>query len=92
MVDKLDYSENYTIFQAKEFIPVEEEIKNKIIQNRNILYIEKDNSVNYLKNILSIAEEVQSKYLCIFKNQSPESDEPATWLRGSFKETLTYLK
>lgn len=90
VTDKLEYSENYTIFPAKEFKEVKAEIKNAIIQNRHILYIEKDDRVNYLKNVLLIAEEIQGEYLCVFKNQSPESDEPVTWLRGSFKNVLSY--
>jgi hypothetical protein len=37
---------------------------------RNIVYIEKDATVNYLDQVQQIAK--NSKYFCIFRNRSPE--------------------
>ncbi len=48
---------------------VEKLIKDYMTQVRNIMYVEKDASVNYLEKILNIAKE--SNYLCVFRNKAP---------------------
>ncbi len=49
---------------------VEVKIREYMTPVRNIMYIEKDASVNYLDSVLKIAKE--SSYLCIFRNKSPD--------------------
>ena len=85
---QLNYSDNFTKFPTKDFKLVEKEFDETSSLNRHLLYLEKDDSVNYLSKVLSIAEEFQSKYICVFRNQSPDSGKPATWLLGSFSEIL----
>jgi hypothetical protein len=67
---------------------VEKEIDETSSSNRHLIYLEKDDSVNYLSNVMLIAEKFQNKYFCVFRNQSPDSGKPATWLLGSFSEIL----
>jgi len=46
-------------------------IKEYIKHTRNIVYIEKDDSVNYLDDVVKIAKE--SKYTCVLRNETPEN-------------------
>jgi len=45
-------------------------IKKYMKHTRNIAYIEKDDSVNYLDEVIKIAKE--SKYTCVLRNHAPE--------------------
>lgn len=45
-------------------------IRKYMKHTRNIAYIEKDSSVNYLDNVRKLAKE--SKYLSVFRSQAPE--------------------
>lgn len=92
VTEKLEYGQGYTQFASKEYKLIDEQIFSSVSERKNIIYIEKDNSVNYLNEVLSLAEKVQDKYVCAFKNQSPESDEPALWLIGSFGNILKNKK
>ena len=62
------YGESETL----EYEAIEKEIKDYMGPVRNIMYIEKDASVNYIDRVKNIANE--SKYLCIFRNHA--SDDP----------------
>ena len=52
---------------------VEKQIKDHMAPVRNIMYIEKDASVNYLDKVLKLAKE--SKYLCIFRSKAPTNSQ-----------------
>lgn len=55
-----------------EYEVVKKQIKDYMGPVRNIMYIEKDASINYLDRVKDIAKE--SKYLCIFRNHA--TDDP----------------
>lgn len=90
VVEKLEHGNGYTQLPSKDFREIRKEIDDAIDQKKHICYIEKDSSVNYLKNVLAIAEEHQNEYLCIFRNQAPDSHKKATWLMGSFSDLISY--
>ena len=85
--DNLAYSDEYTTLPILEYKDVERQIDKAMADARHVFYLEKDDSVNHLKEVLSIAEEFQSKYVCIFRNGSIETDKTAKWLMGDFAET-----
>lgn len=69
-------------FQAHETITIDpmaweqeyevrDQIHEYIKHNRNIVYIEKDSSVNYLEKVIEIAK--KSKYVSILRNQAPDN-------------------
>jgi hypothetical protein len=84
-VNKLEYGNGNTQFPIKEYKEVEKQIKKAVSEKKHIFYLEKDNSVNYLPKVLSLAEEFQDKYVCVFRNQAPDIGK-ATWLMGSFSD------
>lgn len=51
------------------FDEVEERLKSPMAHGRNIVYIEKDASVNYMEKVMRIATE--SRYIGIFRNHAP---------------------
>src|SRR5262249_17235197 len=56
-----EYSDNYTRHSVRDFKEVENQIDQAAQNLRHILYVEKDDSVNYLKEVMWIADEFQSK-------------------------------
>jgi hypothetical protein len=81
--EKLEDGDGYSQLPGKEYKVVEKEIDDAVAQNKHICYIEKDSSVNYIRNVLRLAELCQNEYLCVFRNQPP-GNTGATWLTGSF--------
>lgn len=86
--DELSYSENTTELPVLSYKEVEKQIDQTRSVKRHIFYIEKDSSVNYIKNVLALGEEFQSEYLCIFRNTAPDGYSKAAWLMGSFANYL----
>ncbi len=87
-VDELKHSDEYTQLSIKDYKSIEKEIDEARSNKRHILYVEKDDSVNHLENVLHLAEEFQSEYVCIFRNKAPSEHTTATWLLGSFGDIL----
>jgi hypothetical protein len=87
--DEIKYSENYSKYPNKAYKDIERQIDNGVNQRKHILYVEKDDSINYLNNILALGEEFQSKYICIFRNHSVNDSQGPTWLLGSFADYLS---
>ena len=87
-IDGLSYSENTTELPVLNYKEVEKQIDSTRSVKRHIFYIEKDSSVNYIKNVLALGEEFQSEYLCIFRNTAPDGFSKAAWLMGSFANYL----
>jgi hypothetical protein len=83
-----EYSENYTRQAIREYAEIENDITNAREQKKNIFYVEKDDSVNYLTNILQYCEDIQNEYLCVFRNGDSEEQERANLLMGSFGDML----
>ena len=88
VAEKLEYGDGCPYLPIKEYKVIEKEIDDAVAQKKHICYVEKDDSANYIKNVLSLAEEYQNEYLCIFRNQAPDSYKKATWLMGSFGDIL----
>ena len=88
VVEELKYSEECTRLPTKEYKSIEKEFDEARSNKRHILYVEKDDSVNHLENVLHLAEEFQSEYVCIFRNKAPSEHLSATWLMGSFGDIL----
>ena len=84
----LEHSENTTELPTLGYKEIEKQIDQSKSDKRHIFYVEKDSSVNYLKDVLALAEEFQSEYVCIFRNKAPDGSSNATWLLGSFAEYL----
>ena len=87
-IKSLEYSLGYTKFPSKPYREVESQINGCIAQKKNILYAEKDGYVNYISKVLEIAEGVQDRYICVFRNKSIDADKKAHWLVGSFGDIL----
>jgi hypothetical protein len=83
-----DTSPEFTNGQNLDYKTIENQIVESIKNKRHIVYIEKDNSVNYLSNVIKLADEFQNKYVCIFRNTSIEDLSPAKVLIGSFGNIL----
>jgi len=58
------FTYHYLNFEA-----VEAQIKKFMSSTQNIVYIEKDSTVNYIDKVVEIGK--NSKYLCIFRNKEP---------------------
>ena len=86
--EKLSFSDEYTTLSSITYKKVEQFIDKAKTEKQHIFYVEKDSSVNYLKDILALAEEFQSEYVCIFRNGSIETDKTAKWLIGNFSSLL----
>jgi hypothetical protein len=54
------------------FEEVEEQLKSSMAHDRNIVYVEKDASVNYIEKVMKIATE--SKYIGLFRNYEPSEN------------------
>lgn len=87
-VDELKYSDKYTPLPTLDYKAVEKKIDDSKSQKKHIFYIEKDDSINYLNDVLAIAEEFQSEYVCIFRNKAPDGESQAVCLMGSFGDYL----
>ncbi len=87
-VDNLQFSDKYTLLPILDYKSVEKKIDESKSQKKHIFYIEKDTSINYLNNVLALAEEFQSKYVCVFRNKAPDGESQAIWLTGSFGDYL----
>lgn len=87
-IDELQYFNEYTRLPIKDYTLVEKDIDDARSKKQHIFYIEKDDSVNYLENILHLAEEFQSEYVCMFRNKAPSEHVAATWLLGTFGDML----
>ena len=85
---ELEHSDQYTRLPISDYKTVEKEIDEARKNKRHIFYVEKDDSVNYLKDVLHLAEEFQNEYVCIFRNKAPSEHIAATWLMGSFGDIL----
>jgi hypothetical protein len=86
--EKLDYSEKYTNLPPLDYKKVVEKIDEAKSNGRHILYVEKDDSINYLKNVFNLAEDLQSKYQCVFRNEASSELKGAKWLTGTFADWL----
>ena len=87
-VKELQHSDQYTKLPVLDYKSVEKEIDEAKDRKRHIFYVEKDDSANYLKQVLQIAEEFQNEYVCIFRNKAPSEHFTANWLMGSFGDIL----
>ncbi len=88
VTETLEHGNGFTIFPNHKYKEIEKEIVDTFGIKRHIFYLEKDDSVNYLSNVLQLAEEFQNEYICVFRNQAPVSGKPAQWLMGSFGDIL----
>jgi hypothetical protein len=62
----------YISDKTLSFEEVEERFRSPIRHGRNIVYIEKDASVNYIEKVMKIATE--SRYIGIFRNYAPSGN------------------
>jgi hypothetical protein len=58
------FTYNYLNFEA-----VEAQLRKYMSSTQNIVYIEKDSTVNYIDKVVEIAK--NSNYLCVFRNEAP---------------------
>ena len=87
-IKKLHYRNSYTKHPVKKFLTVENQIRESISAGKHIFYVEKDDSINYLDRVVSLAEENQRKYECIFRNQGPDVDEVMLFYGDSLSNSL----
>lgn len=87
-IDKLQYSDKYSNLPKIDYKIIEKQIDESKTKKKHIFYLEKDDSVNYLNDILAIAEEFQLEYVCIFRHETPDIEPQAIWLTGSFSDYL----
>jgi hypothetical protein len=62
----------YISDKTLSFEDVEERFKSPMAHGRNIVYIEKDASVNYIEKVMKIAAE--SRYIGVFRNYAPSNN------------------
>jgi len=79
---KAGYNSEFTKLPTIPFSEIENKISEAIKEQMNIVYVEKDDSVNYIFDALRLAERLQLEYACIFRNK--KIDEPFQFLTGSF--------
>ena len=91
-VEKLEYSQQFTKLPTKDYKTVEKEIDKARADKSHIFYVEKDDSINHLDDVLHLAEEFQGEYQCIFRNKGPAESQTANWLAGSFGDWLNINK
>lgn len=87
-IDRLEYSPKHTKFPVRGYKEIEQQIDESVEQGRHVFYVEKDDNVNYIKNVIALAEEFQHKHLCVFRNKDVETKPEATWLMGYFGDIL----
>ncbi len=84
---KAEYKQEFTKLPTIPFSEVEKKISEAIEHQMNIVYVEKDDSVNYVFDAIHLAERLQLEYACIFRNK--KCGEPASFLTGSFGNLIT---
>jgi hypothetical protein len=85
---ELDYTSFNTALPSRSYQEIELDILEAIKNKKHIFYVEKDNSVNYLKQVISLAEEHQNSYVCVFRNKAPDAEPNAMWLMGHFRDLI----
>ena len=93
--EKLDYSDNHTRYPVLEYKEIEKQVDKAVSQKKHILYVEKDDSVNYLNRVLDLAWEFQYRereYVCVLRNETPLENKSAIWLMGQFNNILREKK
>lgn len=68
---ELFYGDGYTRLPLADYRKVENQISNCIELKKNIFYVEKDDSVNYLNDIPKISNKYRNEYVYVFRNQGP---------------------
>ncbi len=79
---ELKHSPEYTKLPARELKEVEKQLSDATEERKHILYVEKDDSVDYIKDVYLLAKELQGNYLCFFRNQSVDTPGTASRIDG----------
>lgn len=68
---ELYYGDGYTRLPILDYKTVENQIINSLELNKNVFYVEKDDSVNYLNDIPNIPNKYRNEYIYLLRNESP---------------------
>lgn len=71
--DKLEYKPVTTKTENLPYTEIEKKIEEALKLGKNIFYIERDDSVNYLDKVVELARNVSDKYTKIFRNTSSKN-------------------
>lgn len=82
-VGSLEYKNSISKLPSKSLEIVIREITEATDRRQPVLYVEKDDSINYLKDVLAAAGDAQERYVCAFRNSSPDSGKPAVRIMGN---------
>lgn len=75
IANNLQYEPEVSETENLPYEDVEKKIKEALSLNKNILYIERDGSVDYLEKVVELARGANDEYVKIYRNSAPESLE-----------------
>ncbi|MGW8185355.1 MAG: hypothetical protein ACWGHO_04580 [Candidatus Moraniibacteriota bacterium] len=75
IANDLKYEPATSITENLSYEDVEIKIKEALDNGKNIFYVERDNSVDYLERVVELAKETSDEYAKIYRSSAPESSE-----------------
>ena len=75
IADKIEYKPTNTQTDSLSYEEVEKKIKEALEFGKNIIYVERDSSVNYLDKVVELARNASDEYAKIFRNTGAESPD-----------------
>ena len=75
IANNLQYEPETTQTENLPYEEIEKKIKEALSLSRNIIYIERDGSVDYLEKVVELARGASDEYVKIYRNSAPESLE-----------------
>lgn len=75
IVNNLQYEPETTQTENLPYEEMEKKIKESLSLSKNIIYIERDGSVDYLEKVVELARGAGDEYVKIYRNSAPESLE-----------------
>ena len=75
IADKIEYKSTNTKTDSLSFDEIEKKIKEALEFDKNIIYVERDSSVNYLDKVVELARNASDEYAKIYRNTGAENPD-----------------
>lgn len=75
IADKIEYKSTNTKTDSLSFDEIEKKIKEALEFGKNIIYVERDSSVNYLDKVVELARNASDEYAKIYRNTGAENPD-----------------
>ena len=75
VADKIEYKPTNTQTDSRSYEEIEKQIKEALDYGKNIIYVERDSSVNYLDKVVELARNASDEYAKIYRNTGAESPD-----------------